>query len=137
MADQQDIKKRAERAWLDRFLNLYDEHVGGKIIPAESPDFILAGSRKTNTGIELTSIIVNQAHGRYLTKEAIDECIARKNGKLKLYRKRRMDQYWLIIILEGPGDVMIHQNTGSWQFESEFHRIFLFDPSREMISRIK
>lgn len=137
MQDQYEIKKRAERAWLDSFFKLYDGYPEGKIIASESPDFILSGSRKRTIGIELTSIVNSPGNGRHLAKEAIDESIQKKNAKLKLYMKKRINSYWLIIILNDHGDTMIHQNTASWQFESGFQKIFIFDPSRQQILQIK
>lgn len=132
---QQDKKKEEERVYLEDFLKLYKDMPKGKLKASESPDFIFSPNRKTSIGIELTRLIIKEAHTyKYLRRESISEVIEKKNAKLALYRKKRINFYWLIIIIEDDvGDIHIHQNTDMWDFNSLFHKIFLFYPAHEQV----
>lgn len=135
---QLERKKEEERSYLEQFLELYEDMPKGKLSASESPDFIFSPTRKTSIGIELTKLIIkDQPSNKFLSRESIAEVIEKKNGKLALYRKKRINFYWLIIIIEDLlGDMQIHQHTDAWNFESPFHKIFLFYPAHDQVMEI-
>ncbi len=140
MTKNDDHKKAGEREYLDRFFRLLDERPAGKLIPAESPDFILKTGRKKSIGIELTWLIPEPGnHEKHLSRELIAGCIARKDSKLSLYRKKRIDHFWLLILLgkDGNGFPALHQNTGNWGFETLFHKVFLLHTTENSLLEIK
>jgi hypothetical protein len=135
-----DQKKTGEREYLDRFFGLLDEKPAGRLIPAESPDFILKTGRKKSIGIELTWLIPEAGkNDKHLSRELIAGCIARKDSKLDLYRKKLIDRFWLLILLGKDGDrhPALHQNTGNWGFETRFHKVFLFLTTENSLLEIK
>ena len=131
-------KKIIEKEYLMHFLKLYEDPPSGKIISSESPDFIISLNRRKSIGIELTKLIVKDtASHKHLSREDLNAVIEKKNGKLKLYRKKRIDLYWLIIIIEDEtGDTIIHQHTAQWDFSTSFNKIFLFYPEHRQIMDI-
>ena len=52
----QRVKKQLERLLLDYFRECYADFPKGKIVPDESPDFIIKLNARKNLGIELTRL---------------------------------------------------------------------------------
>jgi hypothetical protein len=127
-APEDNAKKAWEREILDQFIEKCDDIPRARIKASESPDFILSSGRKFTIGVEVTQLLSDQnASGRYLSREAIDSSIKKKDEKIALYQKKKMDRYWLLIAVGGEArDLDLHQNVASWQFESGFNRIFIF-----------
>jgi len=131
-------KKAIEKEYLLHFLKLYEDRPRGKIISSESPDFIISLNRKRSIGIELTKLIVDHSVSqKHLSREDLNTVIEKKNRKLKLYRKKRIDLYWLIIIIEDEtAETIIHQHTAQWDFITSFNKIFLFYPERKQLMEV-
>ena len=89
-------KKAVERAILEKFRSLYAEFPKGRIRNSESPDFILQTQPRYSIGIELVELVVPSNTGRMMQSEII-RCIGEKNEKMPIYRKKRLDRYWLLI----------------------------------------
>jgi hypothetical protein len=132
-------KKKLEEKILDAFFQLLPDAPKGKLTPSESPDFILAINRRKTIGIELTRLIIEMENKQtHLDRELIIKALEKKNDKLPLYRKKRIDIYWLIIIIEDKSNnIILHQNTDRWTFETAFHKVFLFYPEHDQIMHIK
>lgn len=133
-----------EKLILELFRQEYESFPKGKLSKTESPDFMLRNSQKIATGIELTKL-----HGPYHEKqhahftkgdsiyfspepsfENILFTIRAKEEKLPLYRKKRPSQIWLIIttdMTESPVSYNIANKLSNWQFQTEFHKVFLFE----------
>ena len=65
-----------------------------------------------------------------LSKDYLEEIIRAKEQKLPLYRKKRFDQYWLIIYADSfARSVSFHVSNQleAWNIQSEFHQVFLFE----------
>lgn len=126
-------KSIQERIVLDRFKKNYLEFPKGRIIKSESPDFLLMNRNKPAIGIELTSLPYSKyTLGNENNEDFISDmvhAISKKQEKLKSYRKKQADAYWLIIYAD-----FIESNSFSFngQFEASisengFDRVFLFD----------
>lgn len=127
-APEDNAKKALEREILDQFIEKCDDVPRARIKASESPDFILSSGRKFTIGVEVTRLLSDlNGNGRYLSREAIDNSIKKKNEKIALYQKKKMDRYWLLIAVGGEArDLDLHQNVEKWKFESGFNRIFIF-----------
>jgi hypothetical protein len=136
---KQSQKKKLEKDDLEAFFMVLPDAPTGKLISSESPDFILAVNRRKRIGIELTRLIIEKENTqKHLDKEHIEEALKKKNDKLPLYRKKRIDIYWLIIIVEDKSnDIILHQNTDQWTFGTAFHKVFLFYPDHSQVMAIK
>ena len=131
-------KKENERRILDQFRRLYTEFPGGRIIASESPDFILRTSTKYSIGIELVSLpVLNQAGSSSFNK--IKNCILAKEEKLPLYRKKKLDRYWLLIYTVIPGQITSWDSKRIPYLEvsRSYHRIFILQVAENEIITIK
>lgn len=141
MNSKENQKKNEERVYLNSFSSLFPDFPGGKLLSSESPDFIVKLNKKKSIGIELTRLLIDKSQVQsHLDRTLIAECIEKKNKKLPAYRKKRIDIYWLIIVVESldkSAIIKIHQNTGSWRFQTDFHKIFLFQPVMNQIMEIR
>ncbi len=139
-----------EKLVMDLFRQEYDSFPKGRLIKTESPDFTLHNTAKISTGIELTKL-----HGPdyekpdfhsfkgdsvYLHPEISYENIAftihAKEEKLPLYRKKRLTLIWLIItadMTDSPVSYNFSNKLDNWHFESEFHRVFLFELAKRKV----
>jgi hypothetical protein len=71
---------------------------------------------------------------------SIEQSIAHKEEKLSLYRKRRMDNYWLLIVAECLSCAIpfnVNNLLERWQFKSSFHKIFLMDLFKQKIFELR
>jgi hypothetical protein len=94
-------KSIQETIILDRFKKYYPGFPKGQVIKSESPDFMLMSCNKPVIGIELTSLpSASYDLGNGSDEGFIDDMvhsISKKQLKLKSYRKKLADAYWLII----------------------------------------
>jgi hypothetical protein len=126
-------KSIQEQIILDRFRKHYHGFPKGRIVKSESPDFMLMSCNKPAIGIELTSLpFPNYTLGNESNEEFISDIvhsISRKQEKLKSYRQKNADAYWLIIFadsIELNGFSFNGQLEGSFS-KNGFDRVFLFD----------
>lgn len=132
--DNQQKKKIRERELLDQFKSAYSDFPKGKIIASESPDFILKPNRKRTIGIELIQLFPNEN-----LLESIQAAIEKKEEKLRLYQKKILESYWLIITTNSLHSFKFNiQNLiDKSEFDSKYDRVFLFDSIVNKIYRLK
>lgn len=56
--------------------------------------------------------------------QEFEHAISLKEGKLPLYRKKNLDQYWLLLYTENPGRNHLNRIYGM-QVTSDYHRVFI------------
>jgi len=123
-------KKRNETAIINLFRGKFSGFPKGLLKPSESPDFILSISPKQKIGIELTSLHPFIRDSELLSFENITACLEAKNEKLRLYKKKKLNEYWLIISvkdLHSWNKIHIHNKLIIWVFKTGFNRVFLFN----------
>ena len=122
-------KKIKEVAILELFRDLYPEFPKGIINAAESPDFILSMGPRKKIGIELTRLNQRIPHADPFSFDNISACLVSKEQKLLLYKRKRLQEYWLILVIRDPAFAPrhnLHNKLIKWVFESGFSRVFLF-----------
>lgn len=140
-------KKLEERKYLNYFLQAYTDFPKGKIIAAESPDFIISLNYKRKLGIELTRLTQPNLEESELailvpplSKEYLIEKIKSKEEKLPLYKKQRVSELWLILVadtFERSTSFNIHNQIEAWNIESRFDRVFLFEVMGNTVYEVK
>jgi hypothetical protein len=123
-------KKQGESVIINLFRENFPSFPKGSLNPSESPDFVLAISPKQKIGIELTSLHLFIPDRELLSFENIAACLEAKNEKLRLYKKKKLNEYWLIISvndLHSRNRIHIHNKLIIWVFETGFNRVFLFN----------
>lgn len=130
---QEEHKKLQERIILDHFISTSGLLKGWKVRDSESPDFILASGRHRTLGVELVSIpgwsLKTDDQTAAYQKDLIESVLSAmsaKEEKLRLYQKKRLDNYWLIIWSDYLENI---PDAGAWQQvfgEQSFRRVFLF-----------
>ncbi len=81
-----------------------------------------------NGSPEITEVMAN-----------IQRSISRKEEKIRLYRRKRLGQYWLIIIahgFRGPASFNLGNHLEKMEIYSSFDRIFLFEPFNQQITSL-
>jgi hypothetical protein len=127
-------KKIQERSILDHFRNHYPDFPKGKVIPGESPDFILKITSRRSIGIELSSLpsssynILNRTDFQELV-HGIQQTMIKKEEKIRLYRKTKSLEYWLILHVDSlqSGSFNIFNHLERIAQASSFEKVFLFD----------
>lgn len=107
------------------FREHYPDFPKGRLIPSESPDFILKISRKKSIGIELTQLTDSIDVFADLTG-----LIEKKEEKVRRYQDMDLKELWLIIYAEdvfGKSSVNLRNKLQNQKFKSSFNRMFLFD----------
>ncbi len=123
-------KKQIESDIINLFREKFPGFPKGLLKPSESPDFILSITPRRKIGIELTGLHLYFPDTELLSYENIKACLEAKNEKLHLYRKRNLNEYWLIISvndIHSWNRINIHNKLIIWVFETGFNRIFLFN----------
>ena len=123
-------KKQIEFDIINLFREKFPGFPKGLLKPSESPDFILSITPRRKIGIELTGLHLYFPDTELLSYENIKACLEAKNEKLHLYRKRNLNEYWLIISvndIHSWNRINIHNKLIIWVFETGFNRIFLFN----------
>ena len=132
--NNQQKKKIRERELLDQFRFVYPNFPKGKIIASESPDFILKPNRKRTIGIELIQLFPNKN-----LLESIQAAIEKKEEKLRLYQKKILENYWLIITTDSLHSFKFNiQNLiDKSEFDSKYDRVFLFEVAKNKIFELR
>jgi hypothetical protein len=133
-------KKSEEIVILNLFRNCYEDFPKGILKATESPDFILSLGTKKKYGLELTRLHLHIPDADLYSFENISACINLKEDKLLLYRKKRLQEYWLILTAEDSNHQSrynIHNKLLIWEFETSFNRIFLFNVFKPEVIRLK
>ena len=143
--NNEHTRKQEERAYLDTLALLYPGFPDGRIMASESPDFVIRSGPRQATGIEITRMTrkdFNWLEGRagyflpLLTRDQLVEKIRTKEEKLELYRKKRLHEIWLVIIVKGfsnPGPFNIHNQLQNWHIGSSFDRVLLIDLEKNLL----
>ena len=135
---QNQNKKKQERLIIDKFRQVFMEFPKGKLISSESPDFILRTSPKQSFGIELMRLITDKKSEMTIYDD-LDKAMCSKEEKLTLYKKKRLNRYWLLLYgNEIPKlshfDV---EQLRSRAAGSAYHKIFLMLVPENKIIHIK
>ena len=140
-------KKQNELSVLNDFKSHYPDFPKGKIRKTESPDFVVETGLYRRIGIELTLLLPSDspAHSHSykpagMSREILELTIARKEEKLPLYRGKRLDNIWLVIITgesEQSPEMNVMNRIGNRDFGSRFDRVFLFDARTEQVHILK
>jgi len=115
------------------FREKYEAFPKGKLIKSESPDFILKQSPKRQTGIEISRLdyLLDEGSCEEVFSYQLKELIRRKGEKLRLYRKKRLNEYWLVITIDScekiTGDEREREKLQASFAGSSFDKVFLFD----------
>jgi hypothetical protein len=123
-------KKHTESIIINLFREHFPDFPKGSLKPSESPDFILGISPRQKIGIELTSLHPYSTDTELLSYENITACLDAKNEKLRLYQRKKLNEYWLIISVDDPRSwnrINIHNKLIFWVFKTGFNRVFLFN----------
>lgn len=123
-------KKHTESIIINLFREHFSDFPKGSLKPSESPDFILGITPRQKIGIELTSLHPSFSDTELLSYENITACLEAKNEKLRLYQRKKLDEYWLIISvndLHSWNRINIHNKLIIWVFKTGFNRVFLFN----------
>ena len=141
-------RKHEERAFLDTLALLYPEFPDGRIIPSESPDFIIRSGKKHTTGIEVTLLTkkeYNWLEGKALhflpslSRDHLVEMIRYKEEKIGLYRSKKLNEIWLLIIAKGlsnPAHFNITNQLENWHIDSSFDRVLLIELKRNRLVEV-
>jgi hypothetical protein len=127
-------QKNEEKLVLQYFRKSFPGFPKGRLIPSESPDFILRISPKKSIGIELTELY----HSGNLISE-IRMAVKKKEEKLPAYRHMNLSQQWLIIHaddVEREVNYHFRNKLGNMELNTSFDRVFLFDLSSGKIVKL-
>ncbi|MFC2114645.1 hypothetical protein ACFLRI_04790 [Bacteroidota bacterium] len=130
MSDSQ--KYAEEKRVLLAFKKLMPDFPKGKIVKSESPDFILKTSPKRAIGIELVQLIVNEEAEDLFEK--LIKLLQKKEEKLQLYQKKRLNNYWLIVYINSLEERSLHnliKRFSERPFSTSFDSLFLFDEKKD------
>jgi hypothetical protein len=125
-----DEKKLDEFLVMESFREIFPEFPKGKLYAAESPDFILSLGPRKKIGIELVRLHLRPSRKDPYSYENLLEIIGMKEDKMGLYRKRRLEFYWLILVARDPAyqpSFSLRNKLLKWTFRTSFDRIFLYD----------
>ena len=123
-------KKKEEIIILELFRDQYENFPKGKLIPGESPDFILSLGPKKKIGLELTRLHQQSPGEDPLSFENISACLQQKEDKLILYRRKNLQEYWLILTILDPAyktRYNLYNKLIVWGFYTSYDEIFLFN----------
>jgi len=125
-------QKQEETVVMQYFVEKYPAFPKGKLIQAESTDFILKTGQRHTIGIELTRIISPSEGFLTVTRlfEEIDKIIRKKNDKLRIYNEKKFNKTWLVIACDDlyiPGNRQLEDSLSKADFSSGFDKVFLFD----------
>jgi hypothetical protein len=118
-------QKNEEKLVLQYFRKNFPGFPKGRLIPSESPDFILRISPKKSIGIELTEL--------YRVNNLVDDIrlvVRKKEEKLPLYQHMNLSQQWLILHaddVEREVNYHFRNKLENLELTSAFDRVFLFD----------
>ena len=119
------VKKDKEWLVLQYFREKYADFPKGRLLKSESPDFILKQGRKRSIGIELTQLDIGQKNHDENWTELLEDLLLKKESKLSLYKKRILNEYWLLIAIENIG--LLEIDLCNIKVDSGFNRVIMFD----------
>ncbi len=120
------IEEKSEEWLVMRyFREKYADFPKGKLTKSESPDFILRVNRKKSIGIELTRLDYILKDHPALLPEQLLKLLEKKEDKLRLYKKKLLQEYWLIFTTENLNSSIFL--TEIIVTDSEFDHVFIFD----------
>ena len=124
-------KSLQEKVILNYFREKYADFPKGKVSKTESPDFLLEISPKKRIGIELTGMYKrSKTFVRRSLQNSLLNIIRKKEVKLKIYKKKKFELYWLIIISDCLSELFPYNFRNKLQntpFSSLFDKVFVFD----------
>jgi hypothetical protein len=123
-------KKNNELVIIELFRDRYNDFPKGDLIASESPDFILSIGPKRKFGLELTRLHQQITGTDPFSHENISACLQQKEEKLRIYRKKKLQEYWLILNVQDPSlkpRYNLHNKMIVWKFCSGYNRVFLFN----------
>ena len=123
-------KKTDELGIVKLFRDRYEDFPQGVLNASESPDFILSIGPKKKFGLELTRLHQKIPGSDPFSFENISACLLQKEEKLKLYRKKRLQEYWLILVVRDPAfkpRYNLHNKIIVWEFKTDYNNVFLFN----------
>lgn len=124
-----NFKKIEESAILELFRDHYRDFPDGVLNASESPDFILSMGPKKKIGIELTRLHQQFSDPDLFSFENISACLLLKEEKLILYRRKKLQEYWLIFSVRDPAfkpRFNLSNKLMVWEFETAYDRVFIF-----------
>ena len=134
-------KKESEHIILNYFFEKYSGTPTGKLEKTESPDFVLWTKRKYGIGIELTRMVIEKPNPDFADiSRAMLKTIEKKNSKLRLYQRKKLNAYWLLMTIEDmPTEKKrkFDEYLGRIEIASGFNSIFLFELFEGSIYQIK
>lgn len=119
-----------EKLVLELFRKNYKEFPKGRLQKTESPDFILKVSAKKSIGIELTELYNHNQKEFNFSVEQIEILIAKKEEKIRLYKKKKVNELWLIVTVDAIKQSDLHKlisGIEKHEFNSFFNKVFLFE----------
>jgi hypothetical protein len=129
-------KKQKESYIINRFREHCPDFPKGSLKPSESPDFILGIAPRQKIGIELTTLHQYYTGCDLLSYENITACLEVKNEKLLLYRKKKLNEYWLVISVndhQSWNRINLDNKLIVWDFKTGFNRVFLFNTVKSKV----
>ena len=125
-----ELKKVQERQWLDAFKEVYEHFPSGKIMASESPDFVIQLKPRSRIGIEITQYEVYRTENQkalpsFVDAERMTLLIEKKNEKQKLYQKKWLNAYWLLIVINT--EIQPTRLRFSENLMQHYHAISVFD----------
>jgi hypothetical protein len=135
-----DEKKTDELIILELFRERYKDFPKGDLSVSESPDFILSLGPRNKIGLELTRFHQQFSGGDPFSYENISACLNHKEDKLRLYRRKKLREYWLILAVLDPAyksSYNLHNKLLVWKFETGYNRIFIFNVLNGDVFRLK
>jgi len=121
------LKKESEKIILEKFRKIYADFPKGRLVVSESPDFIFRTRPRYAIGIELVGLSLPGYTETGIIHE-LSICIAAKNDKLPLYRRKSLDRYWLLIYTRYQGQVPENKVQSIQEFPPDmlFDKVFIF-----------
>ena len=139
-------KKEHESQIFQLFRNLVNDFPSGKVVQAESPDFLVRLNRRKVIGIELTELhgqefYDNLGHFNHpeLLFQNLESTIAAKEEKIYLYQKVKPVELWLLIHLRSFQNKLnfnYRNKLDDWNVQSAFDRIFLLEETNQWLLEI-
>jgi len=141
-------QKLEERAHLDQLIRLYPGFPQGRILPAESPDFLIYGTRRRITGIEITRLTrhtgsnhMDKGHFQpEFSVESIWNLIRKKEAKMPRYLRKGVDGVWLVILVDAFSHspaFNIRNQLERLNPDTAFRVILIMDLSLQKVYEIK
>jgi hypothetical protein len=116
--------------------NLFYERISGKNLPEGVEEILIVNHP------EMQNPVWERANNLGLSNNVVDDihqAILKKEEKLLLYQKQRLNYYWLLITtdrLRGVRNYNLSNKIINHSFNSNFQKVFLFDLMRSNIYQL-